>query len=153
MFLQTLAGKAVIGLIVVSLVAAVSLGLYHKIVQPTSDTDYNNIIRKAQQVIVDQRQFIINSQDTMCILKLDPFKLITIEGPKQDIRDILEKSKIELPPPPPQKKNTLLWTLIIIGIVDAIALVVLLIIHFTRNKAKSVASYLQKKLGGAGCSD
>jgi len=137
--------KLGIGLLVVSLISALSLGIYKKITQVTNDTDYNNIIKKAQQVIVDQRQIIANSEDRFCLINIFGLKVLSVAGPKVDLKKLNQDTQMIIPEVKPMKQSNS-WNIIlsVIALVNAIVLTVLLIYHLTEKKAKQVIGALKK---------
>lgn len=59
-------GKLIYFFIIFSFVAAMALGVYNKIVQPTTnyDNNYRNEIKQNEEVVIDQRQIIIPAPET-----------------------------------------------------------------------------------------
>jgi hypothetical protein len=131
--LSALWGKIALGFLVVSLISALSLGIYKKIVQPTTDNDYLNTIKKAQQVIIDQRQILIDRQDIFVLGKLFGIKFISVAGSLPDIKKMTEVIQTPVPTVPKQK-NPWIPILIVIASTNLIAFIVLLVYNLTAKK-------------------
>jgi hypothetical protein len=142
--LSTLWGKIGLGFLVVSLISALSLGIYKKIVQPTTDNDYINTIKKAQQVIIDQRQIIIDRQDTFVLGKLFGIKFISIAGSLPDIKQMTEILQTSVPVVP-KPKNPWIPILIVIASINLIAFIVILVYHLTAKKFQKMLCNLKSK--------
>jgi hypothetical protein len=67
-------GKLVYYFLVVSLITALSLGLYHKITDATYENNYNNIVKRANQIIIDQRQILPPEDELIAGINIFGFK-------------------------------------------------------------------------------
>jgi hypothetical protein len=136
--------KLAIGFLVISVVSALSLGLYKKIVQPTTDTDYTNTIKKAQQIIIDQRQLYLSAEDVFVLGKIGKLKIFTIEASKPDLKKAMNDTQLIIPEIP-KPKNTLNSVLLIVGLTNLIGLIIYVIYDIAMTKFKQKCNKVEAK--------
>ncbi len=78
-------GKLMYYGIIIAIVAAVALGIYHRFTQETYENTYKNTV-KAEEVIIDQRQILPNPDDSFFFgVKIFGFKLGVTRGKKTKV--------------------------------------------------------------------
>ncbi len=137
--------KLGIGFLVISMVSALSLGLYKKIVQPTSNTDYTNTIKKAQQIIIDQRQLFLHAEDAFVLGKFGKFKFFVVEGEQPDLKKAMNDTQL-IVPEIPKPKNTLNSVLLIIGLTNLIGLIIYVVYDVAMTKFKQKYNKVETKV-------